>query len=103
MSGSANNGTYGNSGAATSPWGPGSGWNRSNLSNGIGFQSKDEGFHRPRDVSQCQFANGLKGQIEPPMHIVPNWARDTDAAHRACCFQPGSDGDTIPMQVGALG
>ena len=28
MSGSANNGTYGNSGAATSPWGPGSGWNQ---------------------------------------------------------------------------
>jgi uncharacterized protein DUF2852 len=28
MSGSANNGTYGSSGAATSPWGPGSGWNQ---------------------------------------------------------------------------
>jgi hypothetical protein len=28
MSGSANNGSYGNPGAATSPWGPGSGWNQ---------------------------------------------------------------------------
>ena len=26
MSGSANNGTYGNPGAPNSPWGPGSGW-----------------------------------------------------------------------------
>ena len=28
MSGSANNGTFGNSGAAASPWGPGPGWNQ---------------------------------------------------------------------------